>query len=115
MVALIAANADIAEEVELGRTLLVQGHLETAQRVLLKVCQEQPEHAEAFRVLALVLGKQGDDRRARPLLDYADELDAQRTREIPATLDDVPSDAETRQNRLAMRAAVQPSVAGKVG
>jgi tetratricopeptide (TPR) repeat protein len=115
MVALIAANADIAEEVELGRTLLVQGHLETAQRVLLKVCQEQPEHAEAFRVLALVLGKRGDDRRARPLLDYADELDAQRTHEIPATLDDVPSDAETRQNRLAMQAAVQPSLAGKSG
>jgi tetratricopeptide (TPR) repeat protein len=110
---LIAANADIAEEVELGRTLLVQGHLETAQRVLLKVCQEQPEHAEAFRVLALVLSKRGDDRRARPLLEYADELDAQRTRELPATLDDVPSDAETRQNRLAMQPALQPGVAAK--
>jgi tetratricopeptide (TPR) repeat protein len=102
MIALIAANADIAEEVELGRTLLVQGHLDTAQRVLLKVCQEQPEHAEAFRVLAMVLSKRGDDRRSRPLLDYADELDSQRTREIPASLDDVPSDAETRQNRLGM-------------
>jgi tetratricopeptide (TPR) repeat protein len=110
MVALIAAKADIAEEVELGRTLLVQGHLETAQRVLLKICQAQPDHAEAFRVLALVLSKRGDDRRARPLLDYADELDAQRTHEIPAALDDVPSDAETRQNRLAMR---QPGVEAK--
>jgi tetratricopeptide (TPR) repeat protein len=106
MVALIAANADIAEEVELGRTLLVQGHLETAQRVLVKVCQEQPECAEAFRVLGMVLGKRGDDRRARPLLEYADELDAQRTREIPAPLDDVPSDADTKRNRLAMQAAV---------
>ena len=113
MVALIAANADIAEEVELGRTLLVQGHLETAQRVLLKVCQEQPDHAEAFRVLAMVLGKRGDDRRARPLLDYADELDAQRTREHPTTLDDVPSDAETRQNRVVMQATVRSSGAAK--
>ena len=110
---MIAANADIAEEVELGRTLLVQGHLETAQRVLLKVCQEQPEHAEAFRVLALVLSKRGDDRRARPLLEYADELDAQRTRELPATLDDVPSDAETPLNRLAMPPALRPGVAAK--
>jgi tetratricopeptide (TPR) repeat protein len=109
MVALIAANADIAEEVELGRTLLVQGHLETAQRVLLKVCQEQPECAEAYRVLGMVLGKRGDDRRARPLLEYADELDAQRTREIPTPLDDVPSDADTKRNRLAMRAAVLPA------
>jgi len=113
MVALIAANADIAEEVELGRTLLVQGHLETAQRVLVKVCQEQPDCAEAFRVLGMVLGKRGDDRRARPLLEYADELDAQRTREIPAPLDDVPSDADTKRNRLAMRAAVPPKVLTK--
>ena len=108
MVALIAAKADIAEEVELGRTLLLQGHLDTAQRVLLKVCQAQPEHAEAFRVLAMVLSKQGDDRRARPLFEYADELEAQRTREIPATLDDIPSDAETQQNRLAMQSALPP-------
>ncbi len=107
MVALIAANADIAEEVELGRTLLVQGHLDTAQRVLLKICQAQPECAEAFRVLALVLSKRGDERRARPLLDYAEELDAQRTREIPTALDDVPSDAETKQNRLAMQTTAQ--------
>jgi len=113
MIALIAANADIAEEVELGRTLLVQGHLDTAQRVLLKVCQEQPEHAEAFRVLAMVLSKRGDDRRARPLVEYADELDAQRTREIPAPLDDVPSDAETQQNRLVMHATLQQAVAIK--
>ncbi len=107
MVALIAANADIAEEVELGRTLLVQGHLDTAQRVLLKICQEQPECAEAFRVLALVLSKRGDERRARPLVEYAEELDAQRTREIPTPLDDSPSDAETKQNRLDMQTTVQ--------
>ncbi len=113
MVALIAADADIAEEVELGRTLLLQGHLDTAQRVMLKVCQEQPDHAEAFRVLAMVLSKRGDDRRARPLFDYADELDAQRTREIPAAIDDVPSDAETKQNRLAMQAAIPSAPAAK--
>jgi tetratricopeptide (TPR) repeat protein len=113
MVALIAANADIAEEVELGRTLLVQGHLDTAQRVLLKICQEQPECAEAFRVLAMVLSKRGDDRRARPLVDYAEELDAQRTRDISTPLEDVPSDAETRQNRLAMQATTQSTAAPK--
>jgi len=81
--------------------------------VLVKVCQEQPECAEAFRVLGMVLGKRGDDRRARPLLEYADELDAQRTREIPAPLDDVPSDADTKRNRLAMQAAVPPSAVTK--
>jgi tetratricopeptide (TPR) repeat protein len=113
MVALIAANADIAEEVELGRTLLVQGHLDTAQRVLLKICQEQPECAEAFRVLAMVLSKRGDDRRARPLVEYAEELDAQRTREIPTPLEDIPSDAETQQNRLALHAKVRPAEALK--
>ncbi|HEX7500586.1 MAG TPA: hypothetical protein VF524_09820, partial [Polyangia bacterium] len=106
-----AANADIAEEVELGRTLLVQGHLDTAQRVLLKICQAQPECAEAFRVLAMVLSKRGDDRRARPLADYAEELDAQRTRDISTPLEDVPSDAETGQDWLAMQAATQPTVA----
>jgi tetratricopeptide (TPR) repeat protein len=100
MVAVIAANADIAEEVELGRTLLVQGHLDTAQRVLVKVCQAQPEHAEAFRVLALVLAKRGDDKRSQTLSDYANELDSQRTNEIPTSIDDPPSDAETRRNRL---------------
>jgi Flp pilus assembly protein TadD len=107
MIALIAANAEIAEEVELGRTLLVQGHLNTAQRVLVKVCREQPEFAEAFRVLGMVLSKRGDDRRARPLLEYADELDAQRTREIPAGTDDILSDAETGPTSLAAVAAPQ--------
>jgi tetratricopeptide (TPR) repeat protein len=107
MVALIAANADIAEEIELGRTLLVQGHLDTAQRVLVKICQEQPECAEAFRVLAMVLSKRGDDRRARPLVDYAEELEAQRTREIPASPEDLPADAETRQERLPRRPKLQ--------
>jgi tetratricopeptide (TPR) repeat protein len=105
MIALIAANAEIAEEVELGRTLLGQGHLDTAQRVLVKVCREQPECAEAFRVLSKVLSKRGDDKRARPLLEYADELDSQRTREIPAGTDDVFSEADTGPNRLPAVAA----------
>jgi tetratricopeptide (TPR) repeat protein len=100
MAALIAGNAEIAEEVELGRTLLIQGHLDTAQRVLLKLCQEQPDCAEAFRVLGLVLSKRGDEQRAQPLMEYANELDAQPTSEIPAHVDDVGSDAETRRNRL---------------
>jgi Tfp pilus assembly protein PilF len=100
MVAVIAANVDIAEEVELGRTLLVQGHLETAQRVLVKACQARPEHAEAFRVLALVLSKRGDDRRAQTLLDYVDELDVPRAKAIPTPVEDAPSDAETRRTRL---------------
>jgi Tfp pilus assembly protein PilF len=99
MVAVIATNVDIAEEVELGRTLLAQGHLETAQRVLVKVCQAQPEHAEAFRMLASVLSKRGDERRARPLVDYADELDAQRTNELPSGADDIPPGAQTRRAR----------------
>ena len=105
---MIAAKADIAEEVELGRTLLLQGHLDTAQRVLLKVCQEQMEHAEAFRVLAMVLDKRGDDRRARPLREYADEIDAQRMHEITGPLDAAPSEAKTRQPRLVMQDAERP-------
>src|SRR5450759_404972 len=99
MPSLIAGNAEIAEEVELGRTLLIQGHLDTAQRVLLKLCQARPDSAEAFRVLSLVLSKQGDERRAQPLMDYANELDAQPAGEIPEHVDDVPSDADTRRNR----------------
>lgn len=107
MVAVIAANADIVEEVELGRTLLVQGHLETAQRVLLKVCQAQPECAEAFRTLALVLSQRGDERRSRPLIEYADELDAQRSGPAPAA-EDVFSDAQTQQTRLPTRHELRP-------
>jgi tetratricopeptide (TPR) repeat protein len=114
MVALLAGNAEIAEEVELGRTLLVQGHLETAQRVLLKVCQTQPECAEALRVLGLVLAKRGDERRAQVLLDYANEIDAQPVAEIPKHVQDVASDAETRKNRLAMRPTPVPVAAPAV-
>ncbi len=113
MGALTAGNAEISEEVELGRTLLVQGHLETAQRVLLKLCQAQPECAEAFRVLSLVLSKQGDEQRAQPLMDYANELDAQPPSEIPAHVSDAPSDAVTKRNRLPApppaRPAAQPA------
>jgi Tfp pilus assembly protein PilF len=97
---LTVGNAEIAEEVELGRTLLIQGHLETAQRVLLQVCQAQPECAEAFRVLGLVLSKRGDEKRADKLMDWANELDAQPTSEIPSHVSDAPSDAETKRNRL---------------
>ena len=108
MLALNAGMAEIAEELELGRTLLVQGHLETAQRVLLKVCQAQSECAEAFRVLSLVLSKRGDEKRAQSLMDYANELDAQPPSEIPAHVDDAPSDADTRRNRLGQPAVVRP-------
>ena len=104
-----AGKAEIAEEVELGRTLLIQGHLETAQRVLLQLCQAQPECAEAFRVLGLVLSKRGDDRRAEPLMEYANELDAQPTSEIPSHVDDVPSDAETKRNRLPAPPPARPA------
>jgi uncharacterized protein HemY len=106
MLALDAVNAEIAEEVELGRTLLVQGHLETAQRILLRLCQGAPECAEAFRVLSLVLSKRGDEQRAQSLMDYANELDAQPTSEIPEHVDDVASDADTRRTRLGRPAAV---------
>ncbi|MBN2573475.1 MAG: hypothetical protein JXP73_02820 [Deltaproteobacteria bacterium] len=108
-----AGNAEIAEEVELGRTLLIQGHLETAQRVLLKLCQAQPDCGEAFRVLGLVLSKRGDDKRAQVLLDYANALDDQPSSEIPAHVEDFPSDAETKKNRLAMHKPARPPAAAK--
>jgi tetratricopeptide (TPR) repeat protein len=113
MAGLQAGKAEISEEVELGRTLLVQGHLETAQRVLLKVCQAQPDCAEALRVLGLVLTKRGEDRRAQVLLEYANEIDAQPPSEIPKLVEDVTSDAETRKNRLAMTPMVRPPVSVK--
>jgi len=99
MVALVAGTRDIIEEVELGRTLLLQGHLDTAQKVLVKLCQEQPECSEAFRVLAMVLFKRGDDRRGQPLLEYADELDVQQIFEPTSPGEDVFSDAKTMQTR----------------
>lgn len=108
--ALIAANADITEEVELGRTLLAQGHLETAQRVLVKVCQTQPDSAQALRLLVEVLEKRGDNRRARTLADYADELDAPKPPEIRAPLEELSSEAQTRQTRLTPRTGFRPPV-----
>lgn len=93
---MIAANADNVEEVELARTLLAQGHLETAQKVLLKVCQEKPELSKAFRVLADVLEQRGDGRRARTLLDYADELDGHKTSEIRGAAEEAPAESGPR-------------------
>ncbi len=111
---MLAANADIAEEVELGRTLLAQGHLETAQRVLLKVCQEQPELSPAFRVLAEVLGRRGDGKRARTLVEYADELEAQKTGEIRAPVNVPRPDADASQNRAKSQAELRPRPVAKV-
>ncbi len=65
---------DITEEVLLGRTLLEQGHLGTAQRVLVQACQRNPDHAEALRCLGELLHRKGDETRARALTDYAEEL-----------------------------------------
>lgn len=67
---------DISEEILLGRTLLEQGHLSTAQRVLVKVCQQHPDNAEAFRGLGEVLRRKGDAPRARVIGDYAQDLNA---------------------------------------
>lgn len=65
---------DITEEVLLGRTLLEQGHLGTAQRVLVRACQQNPNHAEALRCLGELLTRRGDQSRARTILDYAEDL-----------------------------------------
>jgi Tfp pilus assembly protein PilF len=100
----------MAEEVELGRTLLGQGHIDTAQRVLLRACQGQPECAAAFRALAEVLRRRGDGGRAHSLAEYADELDATSTGAPTAPLPDVPSDEETHQHRLGVQAVPPPVV-----
>ena len=65
---------DISEEILLGRTLLEQGHLSTAQRVLVKVCQQHPDNAEAFRGLGDVLHRKRDEVRARIVSEYAEDL-----------------------------------------
>jgi hypothetical protein len=65
---------DIGEDLLLGRTLLEQGHLSTAQRVLVKLCQQHPENAEAFRGLGDVLHRKGDETRARIISEYAADL-----------------------------------------
>jgi Flp pilus assembly protein TadD len=114
MVALVAGTTDIAEEVELGRTLLGQGHADTAQRVLLKACQGQPECAAAFRALAEVLRSRGDGSRAHSLVEYADELDGTWSGVPAATLPDVPSDEETHQHRLSSRGIPAPVVVSPV-
>jgi hypothetical protein len=65
---------DISEELLLGRTLLEQGHLGAAQRVLVGVCQRNPENAEAFGRLCDILRRKGDGVRARIIGDYAQDL-----------------------------------------
>lgn len=65
---------DISEEILLGRTLLEQGHLGTAQRILVKICQAHPENAEAIRGLSDLLRRRGDETRARIMGDYAKDL-----------------------------------------
>jgi tetratricopeptide (TPR) repeat protein len=67
---------DISEELLLGRTLIEQGHLGTAQRVLVKLCQQHPDNAEAFRGLGDVLHRKGDETRARIMVGYAEDLRA---------------------------------------
>ena len=96
---MIAANADIVEEVELGRTLLSQGHLETARKVLLKVCQAQPESSRALRALAEVLQKRGDGNRAGALVAYADELDGAKTGEIRTPAEHSRPAGDSRESR----------------
>jgi len=98
--ALTAGKAEITEEVELGRTLLLQGHVETAQRVLLKLCQAHPQRAEPFRALGLVLSKRGDERRAQLLLEYASDLDGEPADDISIDVEDPPSSAKTQENKL---------------
>ena len=65
---------DISEDLLLGRTLLEQGHLSTAQRVLVKLCQQHPDNAEALRGLGDVLHRKGDETRARIISEYAADL-----------------------------------------
>lgn len=77
---------DISEDLLLGRTLLEQGHLSTAQRVLVKLCQQHPDNAEAFRGLGDVLHRKGDETRARIISEYAADLhipDAKTPRPTP--------------------------------
>jgi hypothetical protein len=65
---------DISEDLLLGRTLLEQGHASTAQRVLVRLCQQHPDNAEAFRGLGDVLHRKGDETRARIISEYATDL-----------------------------------------
>jgi tetratricopeptide (TPR) repeat protein len=77
---------DISEDLLLGRTLLEQGHLSTAQRVLVRLCQQYPGNSEAFRGLGDVLHRKGDETRARIITEYAADLgvhDAKTPRPTP--------------------------------
>ncbi|HJX62766.1 MAG TPA: hypothetical protein VJ860_02305 [Polyangia bacterium] len=65
---------DISEDLLLGRTLLEQGHASTAQRVLVRLCQQHPDNAKAFRGLGDVLHRKGDETRARIISEYATDL-----------------------------------------
>jgi tetratricopeptide (TPR) repeat protein len=68
--------SDISEELLLGRALIEQGHLGTAQRVLVKLCQQHPDNAEAFGGLGDALRRKGDELRARIIGEYAEDLRA---------------------------------------
>ena len=68
--------SDISEELLLGRALIEQGHLGTAQRVLVKLCQRHPDNAEAFGGLGDALRRKGDELRARIIGEYAEDLRA---------------------------------------
>ena len=77
---------DISEDLLLGRTLLEEGHLSTAQRVLVKLCQQHPGNSEAFRGLGDLLHRKGDETRARIITEYAADLgvhDAKTPRPTP--------------------------------
>jgi len=76
---------DISEDLLLGRTLLEQGHLGTAQRVLVKLCRQHPDNAEAFRGLGDVLRRKGDEVRARIIGAYAEDLRAPAPGAYPPT------------------------------
>ena len=54
--------------------MLEQGHASTAQRVLVRLCQQHPDNAKAFRGLGDVLHRKGDETRARIISEYATDL-----------------------------------------
>ena len=101
---------DISEELLLGRTLIEQGHLGTAQRVLVKLCQQHPDNAEAFRGLGDVLHRKGDETRARIIAEYAADLgvhDAKTPRPTPLP-ETRPTQAGARQGPTAQAPARKP-------
>jgi tetratricopeptide (TPR) repeat protein len=101
---------DIGEDLLLGRTLLEQGHLSTAQRVLVKLCQQHPNNSEAFRGLGDVLHRKGDETRARIIAEYAADLgvhDAKTPRPTPLP-ETRPTQAGARQGPTGQAAARNP-------